>query len=158
VWIFPKTAPGVGENFWSCVVLQRIFLNMKWGMGSTFICGLIIGILLVLWWRNMVTELCMMLKAGWMLGWRRFLEMEIGAGNLLVLTILWKSKVGFLKSGLVFLINLFGLFPEVDLTLVLTLGISWDRRRLLWSGGLLFGLSLPFRSRLFFFGSLSEID
>jgi hypothetical protein len=131
---------------------------MKWGMGSTFICGLIIGILLVLWWRNMVTELCMTLRAGWMLGWSRSLEMAIGAGNLLVPTLLWRFKVGSPKSILVLLINLYGQFPEVDPTLVLTLGISCERRRLLWSGGLLFGLSLPSRSRLFFFGSLSKID
>jgi len=66
----------------------------------------------------MATELCMTLRVGWMLRWSRSLEMEIGAGNLLALTLLWKFKVDSQKSGLVLLINLSGRFLEVAPILV----------------------------------------
>jgi hypothetical protein len=61
---------------------------MKLVMVRAYTCGLIIGIHLVCWWRDMVIELYMILIVGWMLGWIQLFEMVIGAENLFALILL----------------------------------------------------------------------
>jgi hypothetical protein len=57
---------------------------MKLVMVRAYTCGLIIDIHLVCWWRDMVIELYMILRVGWI----QLFKMVIGVGTLLALILL----------------------------------------------------------------------
>jgi hypothetical protein len=63
----PKTAHGLGGNYFVFEILLDAFLSLKWEMDMVFIYGMMTGILVVLSLRVSVLELFMTLRVALML-------------------------------------------------------------------------------------------